>query len=135
LFAALNAATGDVIGKCYKRHRAVEFKKFLDEIERYVPDGLDIHIVMDNCATHKTSAIRHWCARRARWRVHFTPTGSSWLNMVERFFAVITERQSKRGVHRSERELEPVILAYIETRNKNPNPLNGFAPPTTSWKP
>jgi transposase len=110
-------------------------RKILNEIDRSVPDGLDIHIVMDNCATHMTSAIRHWCARRARWRVHFTPTGSSWLNMVERFFAEITERQSKRGVHRSERELEPVILAYIETRNKNPNPLNGFAPPTTSWKP
>ena len=123
LFAALTAATGDVIGKCYKRHRAVEFKKFLNEIERYVPDGLDIHIVMDNYATHKTSAIRHWFGRRPRWHVHFTPTGSSWLNMVERFFAEITERQIKRRVHRSERELEQAILTYIETRNENPKPF------------
>lgn len=123
LFAALNTATGDVIGKCYKRHRATEFKKFLGEIERRVPGGLDVHIVMDNYATHKTSAIRDWFAKRPRWHVHFTPTGSSWLNMVERFFAEITERQIKRGIHRSERELEKAILAYIETRNENPKPF------------
>ena len=123
LFAALNAATGDVIGKCYKRHRAVEFKKFLNEIEHHVPDDLDIHIVMDNYATHKTPAIRDWFARRPRWHVHFTPTGSSWLNMAERFFAEITERQIRRGVHRSERELVQAILTYIETRNQNPKPF------------
>lgn len=123
LFAALNAATGDVIGKCYKRHRAVEFKRFLNEIERHVPDDLDIHIIMDNYATHKTPAIRAWFAKRPRWHAHFTPTGSSWLNMVERFFAEITERQIKRGVHRSERELEEAILAYIENRNENPKPF------------
>ncbi|MFQ5765778.1 MAG: IS630 family transposase [Rhodospirillales bacterium] len=123
LFAALNAASGDVIGKCYRRHRAVEFKRFLNEIERQVPDDLDIHVVMDNYATHKTAAIRAWFARRPRWHAHFTPTGSSWLNMVERFFAEITERQIKRGVHRSERELEQAILAYIETRNENPKPF------------
>ena len=122
LFAALNAATGDVIGKCYKR-RAVEFRKFLNEIERHVPNDLDIHIVMDNYATHKTPAIRDWFARRPRWHVHFTPTGSSWLNMVERFFAEITERQIRRGIHRSERELEQAILTYIETRNENPKPF------------
>ncbi len=123
LFAALNAATGDVIGKCYKRHRAVEFKKFLAEIERRVPADLDIHIVMDNYATHKTPAIRAWFARRPRWHVHFTPTGASWLNMVERFFAEITERQIKRDVHRSERDLEQAIRAYIDARNENPKPF------------
>ena len=124
LFADLNAATGAVIGRCYKRHRAVEFKKFLGEIERRVPDGLDFHIIMDNDATHKSPAIRGWFAKRPRWRVHFTPPGPSWLNMVERFFAEITERQIKRGVHRSERELKQAILTYIETRNENPKPFN-----------
>lgn len=123
LFAALNTATGNVIGKCYKRHRAVEFKKFLIEIERRVPDDLDIHLIMDNYATHKTPAIRAWFARRPRWHVHFTPTGSSWLNMVERFFAEITERQIRRGVHRSERELTKAILNYIEIRNKDSKPF------------
>lgn len=123
LFAALNAATGDVIGKCYKRHRATEFKKFLAEIERRVPDDLDIHLIMDNYATHKTPAIRNWLAKRPHWHVHFTPTGSSWLNMVERFFAEIGERQIKRGVHRSERELTQAILDYIEIRNENPKPF------------
>jgi len=123
LFAALNTATGDVIGKCYKRHRSAEFKKFLMEIERRVPDDLDIHLIMDNYATHKTPAIRAWFARRPRWHVHFTPTGSSWLNMVERFFAEITERQIKRGVHRSERELTKAILDYIEIRNEDPKPF------------
>lgn len=123
LFAALDTATGDVIGKCYKRHRAIEFKKFLNEIEREVPKGLDIHIVMDNYATHKTQAIRDWFARRPHWHVHFTPTGASWLNMVERFFAEITERQIKRGVHRSYTELVDAILVYIERRNEDPKPF------------
>jgi len=123
LFAALDIATGAVIGKCYKRHRAVEFKKFLAEIERRVPDDLDVHLVMDNYATHKTPAIRNWLARRPRWHVHFTPTGLSWLNMVERFFAEITDRQIKRGVHRSERELTHAILDYIDIRNENPKPF------------
>ena len=123
LFAALNTATGDVIGKCYKRHRAAEFKKFLGEIERRVPDDLDIHLIMDNYATHKTPTIRGWLAKRPHWHVHFTPTGSSWLNMVERFFAEITARQIKRGVHRSERELTQAILNYIEIRNEDPKPF------------
>lgn len=123
LFAALNTMTGSVIGKCYKRHRASEFKKFLGEIEHRVPDDLDIHIVMDNYATHKTPAIRGWFARRPRWHVHFTPTGSSWLNMVERFFAEITQRRIKRGVHRSERDLEQAIHSYIEIRNEDPKPF------------
>ncbi len=123
LFAALNTATGDVIGKCYKRHRASEFKKFLVEIERRVPDDLEIHLIMDNYATHKTPAIRAWLARRPLWHVHFTPTSASWLNMVERFFAEITGRQIKRGVHRSERELTKAILDYIEIRNEDPKPF------------
>ena len=123
LFAALNTATGNVIGKCYKRHRAIEFKKFLIEIERRVPDDLDIHLIMDNYATHKTQTIRNWLAKRPHWHVHFTPTGASWLNMVERFFAEITERQIKRGVHRSERQLTQAILSYIEIRNEDPKPF------------
>ncbi len=112
LFAALNTATGDVIGKCYKRHRATEFKRFLREIESRVPDDLDIHLIMDNYATHKTPAIRAWLAKRPHWHVHFTPTGSSWLNMVERFFAEITQRQIRRGVHRSEREVIPAAVWF-----------------------
>ena len=124
LFAALNTATSEVIGKCDKRHRASEFKKFLMEIERRVPDDLEIHIVMDNYATHKTPAIRAWLARRPLWHVHFTPTSASWLNMVERFLAEITDRQIKRGVHRSERELTKAIPDYIETRNEYPKPFS-----------
>ena len=123
LFAALNTATGEVIGKCDKRHRASEFKKFLMEIERRVPDDLEIHLVMDNYATHKTPAIRAWLARRPLWHVHFTPTSASWLNMVERFLAEITDRQIKRGVHRSERELTKAIPDYIEIRNEDPKPF------------
>lgn len=123
LFAALDVATGEVIGKCTKRHRAVEFKKFLAELEANVPRDLDIHIVMDNYATHKTPAIRAWFARRSRWHVHFTPTGASWLNMVERFFAELTERQIKRGAHRSTKELETAVMAYIEHRNRDPKPF------------
>jgi transposase len=98
LFAALDIATGRVIGKCYGRHRAVEFRKFLDEIEAAVPDDLDVHLVMDNYATHKTPLIRNWLAKRPRWHVHLTPTSSSWLNQVERFFALITERKIRRGI-------------------------------------
>lgn len=123
LFAALNTATGDVIGRCYKRHRAAEFKKFLKEIEKAVPADLDVHIVMDNYATHKTQDIRNWFARRPRWHVHFTPTGASWLNMVERFFAEVSDKQIKRGVHRTVAELEHAILSYIECRNENPKPF------------
>src|SRR6202453_4193441 len=101
LFAALDIATGRVLGKCYERHRAKEFRKFLDEIEAAVPDGLDVHLVMDNYATHKTPLIRNWFAKRPRWHVHLTPTSSSWLNQVERFFALITERKIRRGVYLS----------------------------------
>ena len=99
LFAALDVATGRVIGKCYRRHRAREFLDFLKEIDRRVPEGLDVHIVMDNYATHKTAAVKAWLARRPHWHVHFTPTSASWINQVERWFAELTRKQLQRGVH------------------------------------
>lgn len=123
LFAALDVASGHVISKCYKRHRAKEFKSFLIEIEANVPDGLDVHLIMDNYATHKTQTIRAWLARRPHWHVHFTPTSASWLNLVERVFAELTERQIKRGAHRSVKELEAAITRYIERRNEDPKPF------------
>ena len=123
LFAALDIATGRVIGKCYPRHRAAEFRKFLDEIEANVPRKLDVHLVMDNYATHKTPLIRDWLVRRPRWHVHLTPTSSSWLNQVERFFAVLTERQIRRGVHRSVGALQTAIIAFIDHHNADPKPF------------
>ena len=123
LFAALDVATGAVIGKCYRRHRAREFLDFLKVIDRNVPDGLDIHIVMDNDATHKTAGVKAWLARRAHWHVHFTPTSASWLNQVERWFAELTRKQLQRGVHRSTLQLEADIRAFIETHNENPRPF------------
>ncbi len=97
LFAALDVATGRVIGKCYRRHRAREFLDFLKEIDRCVPEGLDVHIVMDNYATHKTAAVKAWLARRAHWHIHFTPTSASWINQVERWFAELTRKQLQRA--------------------------------------
>lgn len=123
LFAALEVATGKVIGKCFARHRAREFLAFLREIESNVLPNLDIHLVMDNSSTHKTLAIRKWLARHPRWQVHFTPTSSSWINQVERFFANLTEHQLRRGVHRSTRQLEHAIRDYIATVNDNPRPF------------
>ncbi|WP_407166468.1 IS630 family transposase [Bradyrhizobium sp. ORS 111] len=123
LFAALDIATGRVIGKCYGRHRATEFRKFLDEIEAAVPDDLDVHLVMDNYATHKTPLIRNWLAKRPRWHVHLTPTSSSWLNQVERFFALITERKIRRGIYRSVAALRAEITAFIEHHNADPTPF------------
>lgn len=123
LFAALDVATGKVIGKCFARHRGSEFLKFLREIESNVPLDLDVHLVMDNYATHKTPAIRRWLARHPRWHVHFTPTSASWINQVERFFAELTEKQIRRGVHRSTRQLEQAIRDYIETVNDDPKPF------------
>jgi DDE superfamily endonuclease len=101
LFAALDAATGKVIGRCYPRHRGGEFLSFLREIERNVPPQLEVRLIMDTYATHKTPAIRKWLGARPRWHVHFTPTASSWVNLVERFFAAITEKQIRSGVRRS----------------------------------
>jgi transposase len=123
LFAALDIATGRVIGKCYPRHRASEFRKFLDEIEAAVPAELDVHVVMDNYATHKTPLIRNWLARRPRWHVHLTPTSSSWLNQVERFFALLTERQIRRGIHQSVAALKLAITTFIEQHNADPKPF------------
>ena len=111
LFAALDVKAGTIVGKCMPRHRAQEFRKFLDEIERNVPTDLDMHVVMDNASSHKTKLIRRWFAKRPRWHVHFTPTSSSWVNQVERFFALLSEQQIKRGVHRSVAELEAAITA------------------------
>jgi transposase len=124
LFAALDVATGKVIGKCYPQHRAIEFQKFLRQIESNVPADLDVHLVMDNYATHKTPAIRKWLASHPRWHVHFTPTAASWINQVERFFADLTERQIRRGVHRSTRELEGAIAGYIKVHNDSSKPFN-----------
>jgi transposase len=123
LFAALDIATGHVIGKCFPRHRAAEFRKFLDEIEANVPLNLDVHLVMDNYATHKTPLIRRWLARRPRWHVHLTPTSSSWLNQVERFFGLLTERQIRRGIHRSVADLHAAIAAFIARHNADPKPF------------
>jgi len=123
LFAALDTATGKVIGKCFARHRGSEFLKFLREIEANVPEDLDVHLVMDNYATHKTPAIRNWLAKRPHWHVHFTPTSSSWINQVERFFANLTEKQIRRGVHRSTEELEAAIASYIDTVKATPKPF------------
>ena len=125
LFAALDMASGFVIGKCYKRHRAAEFLDFLKKIDASVPDGLDIHIVMDNYATHKTAVIKAWLARRPHYHVHFTPTSASWINQVERWFAELTRKQIRRGVHTSTRRLETDIRAFIDRHNENPKPYRG----------
>ena len=123
LFAALDIASGAVIGRCYPKHRSSEFRKFLDQIETNVPGDLDVHLVMDNYATHKTRPVRDWLAKRPRWHVHFTPTGVSWINQVERFFALITDKQIRRGVHRSTQQLEADIRAFIDAHNVDPKPF------------
>jgi transposase len=120
LFAALDVKTGKVIGECHRRHRSVEFRKFLDTIEQNVPASLDIHLILDNYGTHKTTAIRAWLAKRPRFHVHFTPTSASWINMVERWFAALTEKQIRRGAHRSVRELETAIKTYLAISNESP---------------
>lgn len=123
LFAALDVATGFVIGKCYKRHRAREFLAFLKEIDARIPAGLAIHIVMDNYATHKTATVKAWLARRPHYQVHFTPTSASWINQVERWFAELTRKQLRRGVHTSTRQLAADIHAFIDTHNADPKPF------------
>lgn len=123
LFAALDVATGAVIGKCYKRHRATEFLDFLKQIDGNVPKGLDVHIVMDNYATHKTPMIKAWLARRPHYHVHFTPTSASWINQVERWFAELTRKQIQRGVHTSTTQLEADIRSFIDRHNANPKPF------------
>lgn len=123
LFAALDTKTGKVIGQCHRRHRSVEFRKFLDTIEASVPADLDVHLILDNYGTHKTPLIRRWLAKRPRFHVHFTPTGASWLNLVERWFALLTEKQLRRGVHNSSRELELTIYRYLDVTNEDPKPF------------
>ena len=123
LFAALDMATGKVIGQFHQRHRAVEFRKFLIRINGEVPENLGVHLILDNYATHKTPAILRWLARHPRFHLHFTPTSSSWLNLVERWFAELTQKQLRRGVHRSTRELERAIQEFLDTSNEAPKPF------------
>ncbi|OLB94258.1 MAG: IS630 family transposase [Candidatus Rokubacteria bacterium 13_1_40CM_68_15] len=123
LFAALDVKSGRVAGTCHRRHRAVEFRKFLDPIDDTVPDDLEIHLILDNYATHKTPLIRRWLAKRPRFHLHFTPTGASWINLVERWFATLTEKQIRRGTHRSTRALEAAIMQYIAVTNEQPKPF------------
>ena len=122
LFAALDALNGTVIGSLHRRHRAIEFKKFLERIDAEVPDELDVHLILDNYSTHKTPAVKRWLLRHPRFHLHFTPTGSSWLNLVERWFGELTTKKIKRGAHRSVTELERDIKAWINTWNENPRP-------------
>jgi len=123
LFAALDVKTGQVLTACRKRHRSQEMRAFLDLIDQAVPQELDVHLIMDNYSTHKTKLIRNWLAKRPRFHVHFTPTSSSWLNLVERWFAALTEKQLRRGIFRSTRELEDAIERYVEATNENPKPF------------
>jgi transposase len=123
LFAAFNIADGTVISELHRRHRATEFRKFLTAIDKAVPAELDVHLVCDNYATHNTPEIRTWLARRPRFHVHFTPTGSSWMNQVERWFALLTDKLIRRGVHTSVQALENDIREWIATWNGNPRPF------------
>src|SRR5215475_9870962 len=123
LFAALDTKSGEVIGQLHRRHRSIEFRKFLDIIDQAVPEHLDIHLVLDNYGTHKTSTINRWLVKRPRIHLHFTPTGTSWINLVERWFALLTEKQIRRGVFRSTVELEKTIRNYIDTHNEHPKPF------------
>jgi transposase len=123
LYAALDLVTGKVIGSLHARHRAIEFRKFLQTLDREVPTDLDVHLVLDNSSTHKTPAIQRWLTAHPRFVVHFTPTSSSWLNLVERWFAELTTKKLRRGAHRSVRQLNADIRAWIETWNDNPRPF------------
>jgi transposase len=123
LFAALDVTSGKVIGECHRRHRAVEFRKFLDRVEAAVPAELEVHLILDNYGTHKTPRIHRWLARHPRYHLHFTPTGASWINLVERWFATLTEKQVRRGAHRSTEALERAIEDYLAAYNRNPQPF------------
>ena len=123
LFAALDVATGRVIGKCYRSHRTKEFLRFLRHVESEVPEDLDVHLVMDNYCTHKSEAVTRWLARRPRFHVHYTPTYSSWINQVERWFAMLTNRALKRGSHRSTIALERAIYEFLDAHNEDPQPF------------
>src|SRR2546421_3370633 len=123
LFAAFNIADGTVISEIHRKHRAVEYRKFLIAIDKAVPAELDVHVVCDNLATHKTALVHDWLARHPRFHVHFTPTGSSWINQVERWFGPLTDQGTRRGVHKSIQALEADVRAWIEDWNNNPKPF------------
>ena len=135
LFAALDVASGFVIGKCYKRHRAVEFLKFLKEIDAQIPEGLAVHIVMDNYATHKTPMIKAWLARRPHYHVHFTPTSASWINQIERWFAELTRKQIQRGATPPSASSRPTSVPSSNCTTITQSPSNGPSPQTRSWLP
>jgi len=122
LFAGLDALTGKVIGAIHRRHRAIEFRQFLERIDAEVPDDLAVHLVLDSYATHKTPAIHRWLLRHPRFHLHFTPTGASWLNLVERWFAELTTKRIKRGAHTSVPDLERDIRGWIASWNEDPRP-------------
>src|SRR4051794_26767058 len=122
LYAALDITTGKVIGRLHARHRAIEFKKFLQALDREVPAALTVHLVLDNSSTHKTPAIHKWLLAHPRFVLHFTPTSSSWLNLVERWFAELTTKKLRRGTHRSVHQLNADIRGWIETWNNDPQP-------------
>jgi transposase len=123
LFAALEVATGKVLARTHERHRSVEFVRFLDAIEANVPAGREVHLVLDNLSTHKTPRVHRWLIRHPRFKLHFTPTKGSWLNQVERWFGGLTDRQLRRGSHRSKRELREAIEAYIAATNDRAQPF------------
>lgn len=125
LFAALNVATGEIIGTCHSRHRQQEFIKFLEQIDATVPKdpNVTIHLVMDNYGTHKTPKVKRWIQRHPQYHLHFIPTSSSWLNQVERFFAEITEKRIRRGAFRSVKALEQAIMEYLDKHNRDPKPF------------
>jgi transposase len=123
LFAAMDVASGVTISTCFRRHRHQEFLRFLNEIEGNLPSGMDVHLVMDNYGTHKVDKVRGWLARHPRYHVHFTPTSGSWLNLVERLFAELTERCVRRGSHTSVPSLEKATLDYLDRRNRKPKPF------------
>src|SRR5580704_12636257 len=123
LFAALELKTSRIIGQLHRRHRSREFREFLDVIEAQVPADLEVHIIVDNYGTHKTAMIRKWFAKRPRFHVHFTPTYGSWINLVERWFAELTNKRIRRGVFRSVKDLEAAIREYIDVHNEDPKPF------------
>lgn len=123
LFAALDVATGRVIGKCHRKHRSKEFVAFLREIDASVPEDLDLHLIVDNYATHKTPTVRRFLAKHPRFHLHFTPTYASWLNQVERWFGLLTTRQLKRGSHTSVAQLRSAIEEFIAVSNEHPKPF------------